>query len=86
MPRTAGVFFTPVPGIIAMLPLNHALRSRNPTTAFAWTLASLVLFLHQFLSFTRGYWLGCMAGILASLLIYLIGRRASGRDDAARAR
>ena len=76
--RTAGVFFTPVPGIIAMLPLNHALRSRNPTTAFAWTLASLVLFLHQFLSFTRGYWLGCMAGILASLLIYLIGRRASG--------
>lgn len=69
--RAAGVFFLPIPGMIAMLAVNLALRSRTTTSALGWCLLSLPLFLHQFISFTRGYWLGCMAGLLASLVAYV---------------
>jgi O-antigen ligase len=68
--RTAGVYFTPVPGMIAMLAVNLALRSKRPLRAVGWTLLSLPLFLHQLVSFTRGYWVGCLAGILVSVLLY----------------
>lgn len=76
--RAAGVYYTPVPGMIAMLPVNLALKARRPGSAFGWTLLALPLLLHQFVSFTRGMWLGCIAGLLASFLIHLRWGRGGG--------
>ncbi len=72
--RTGGVFFMPVPGMVAMLAVNLALRARRTIAAVTWTVLSIPLFLHQFLSFTRGYWLGCIAGILVSFAVYVVRR------------
>jgi len=61
--RLGGVYFTPVPGQVAMLLWGAALMAPQRR----WRLASLVLMaillLHQILSFTRGYWLGILAGM-----------------------
>jgi O-antigen ligase/polysaccharide polymerase Wzy-like membrane protein len=76
--RAAGVFFLPIPGMIAMFAVNLALRSPRTASALGWCLLSLPLFLHQFISFTRGYWLGCMAGLLASLVAYVRWGKGAG--------
>lgn len=76
--RVAGVYFTPIPGMIAMLAVNLALRAPGRGSALGWSLVSLPLLLHQFLSFTRGYWLACAAGLLASLVAYAGWGKGSG--------
>jgi len=54
-----------------MLAINLALRSRGARTAFAWCILAVSLLVHQFVTFTRGIWLGCIAGLLVCALIYL---------------
>lgn len=72
--HTSGVYFNAVPGMVALLLVNLALRSSRLATAFMWVGVSLPLFLHQFLSFRRGLWVGCLAGLLSSILIFAVGR------------
>jgi O-antigen ligase len=74
--RTGRLSFTPVPGVVVMLLLNLALRSRRPVVAAGWLAASLPLWLHQFMSFTRGYWLALIGGTLFSLVAF--ARRGAG--------
>jgi hypothetical protein len=76
--RMAGVYYTPVPGLIAMLAVNLALRARRTAGVLGWSMLALPLLLHQFVSFTRGMWLGSMAGLLASFLFYVGWGRGSG--------
>jgi hypothetical protein len=76
--RTAGVAFMPVAGLVAMLPVNLALRAKHPLAVVGWTMLSLPLFLHQFLSFARGLWLGCLAGLLISFVLYARWGAGSG--------
>lgn len=72
--HTSGVYFNAVPGMVALLLVNLALRSSRLATAFMWVGLSLPLFLHQFLSFRRALWVGCLAGLLSSILIFVVGR------------
>ena len=76
--RTGGVYFMPMPGMIAVLAVNLALRAPRRLGALGWILASLPLFGHQLISFTRGYWLGCLAGLLTSFVTYTRWGRGSG--------
>lgn len=71
--RTGSIYFTPVPGVIAVLLLNRALRAGSSRRALLWTCATLPLLLHQFLSFTRGYWLSIMASLLFTIAVF-VGR------------
>jgi len=68
--RTGGIQYTPVPGIAAMMAINLALRSGRPLPSVGWTFVAVALLVHQFISFTRGIWLGCIAGLLACALLY----------------
>jgi len=68
--RSAGIAFTPVPGMAAMMAINLALRSRRLLPSFGWTVVAVPLLVHQFISFTRGIWLGCIAGLLTCVLVY----------------
>ncbi len=74
--RTGGIYFTPVPGMVALLFLNLLLHHRAPR----WRLLRvflLGLFLtHTIISFARGYWLGLLAVIPLSCLLSV--RRGSG--------
>jgi len=69
-----GVYFEVIPGMAALLFVNLALRSKSLSTSFVWLVLSLPLFLHQFLSFGRGIWLGNLAGFVSSILIFAVGR------------
>jgi hypothetical protein len=71
--RTGSIYFTPVPGVIAALLLSFAFRARRAGHALAWTLAIIPLLMHQFLSFTRGYWLGLIGASAFSIIAFLIG-------------
>jgi hypothetical protein len=77
--HTAGVFFQPIPGIVALLLVNLALRAKSLEATLGWIALSLPLFLHQFLSFGRGIWLGNLVGLLASILIFAVGREGGAR-------
>jgi hypothetical protein len=68
--HTSGVYFNMIPGIVALLFVNLALRSKRGGEAAMWMLLSLPLYLHQFLSFRRGLWVGGITGLIASLLIF----------------
>ena len=74
--RTGGVYFTPMPGLMALAGVNFALRAKSLAGTLGWIAVSLPLFLHQYLSFTRGYWMGLMAGLIVALLVY--GGRGEG--------
>ncbi len=71
--RRGGIFFSAMPGMIGLLTLNLMLRTRSRTRGFLLFLVTCALVLHQILSFTRGYWLGMAAGLLASAILY-VGR------------
>jgi O-antigen ligase/polysaccharide polymerase Wzy-like membrane protein len=73
-----GVYFSIGPGLIAILLFNLALRARRLAYSLGWLALSLPLFLHQFLSFGRGMWLGNMAGMTVSILIFTLRRGAGG--------
>ncbi|HET9325232.1 MAG TPA: O-antigen ligase family protein [Candidatus Eisenbacteria bacterium] len=78
--RTANAYTVALPGIVAMLLVNMALRSKNLATAFLWVLLSVPLFLHQLITFGRGLWTGCFAGLIVTFLVF------GGRGLGARAR
>jgi O-antigen ligase len=78
--RTGGVYFTSVPGLVAVLLFNFALRAATARERGLLMLALLPLIAHQFLSFTRGLWLGLIVGVVWSVVSY------GGRGTGARAR
>lgn len=71
--RTIGTYFTPVPGLIVMMLFNFALRARTKTRMALLVIAMAPLLTHQFLSYTRGFWLSIIGGIIFSLIVY-VGR------------
>jgi O-antigen ligase len=68
--RTGSIYFTPIPGVVAVVMFNFALRARSTKSAALWVLAFLPLLLHQFLSFTRGYWLSIMVSMIFSIVVH----------------
>ncbi len=82
--RTVGVYFAPVPGVVAMMLFNFALRAETRTKMAMWVLAMGPCLAQQFLSFTRGFWLALIGGVLFSLLVY-VGRSAGAKARAKRA-
>src|SRR5262245_54181281 len=76
--RTAGIYFTSFPGIMGLFLLNLALRSKKITTAMAWMGLSLPLFLHQFVSYRRALWMGCLISSVVTILLYTGVGRGSG--------
>ena len=78
--RQGGIYFTPVPGLLALLTFNLLLRSRSRRGSIGLALLTGVFALHQIISLTRGYWLGLAAGLLLSGLLY------AGRGPGARQR
>ena len=78
--RTIGVFFAPVPGVVAMMLFNFALRAQTRSKMMLWLLSMGPALAQQFLSFTRGFWLALIAGIVFSLVVYV------GKSEGAGAR
>ena len=74
--RTGGVYYTPFPGIVGFFLFNLALRAKNPVVSLIWVVISLPLFLHQFLSFRRGLWVGCIVEILVLISLFGVGSGA----------
>jgi hypothetical protein len=68
--RLGGIYFTPIPGMLAVLVFNLLLRSRSPGQSLVLVLLAGAFTLHQVISLTRGYWLGLAAGLLFSGLLY----------------
>lgn len=77
--RTGGIYFTPVPGMVALIFLNLLLHDPTPR----WKLLRIFLlglFLtHTMISFARGYWLGLLVGIPLSCVLYV--RRGPGTRE-----
>jgi len=67
-----------VPGIVGVLLVNLALRSKTLMRAMGLIALAIPLFLHQLVTFGRGLWTGCLAGISISVLIYCGFGRGSG--------
>lgn len=68
------------PGLVALLLVNLALRSKTGAATVGLILLAVPLFLHQFVTFGRGLWSGCAAGLVASVLVYAgVGRGAGPR-------
>ena len=80
--RTGHLSFTPVPGLLVALFFNQALRARTLRGVVGWVLATLPMLLHQFLSFTRGYWVAILFCLAWSMVLF-VGR---GRGAGARGR
>jgi hypothetical protein len=68
--RLGGIYFTPIPGMLAVLTFNLLLRSRSPGRNLGLVLLTCAFTLQQIISLTRGYWLGLAAGVLFSCLLY----------------
>jgi O-antigen ligase len=77
--HTHGTYDAAVPGLVGLLLINLALRANTQRTALGWVILSLPLFLHQFLTFGRGLWLGCIAGLLLSVFTFAGFGRGSRR-------
>ncbi len=58
------------PGLVALLLVNLALRSKTGVASTGLVLLAVPLFLHQFVTFGRGLWSGCVAGLIISVLVY----------------
>lgn len=69
--RVGSIFFTPVPGLISLVFLNFALREPDWRRRLAYVVAMTPLLLHQFMSFTRGYWFGLIGAWAFSIALYL---------------
>jgi len=82
--RTIGVYFSGASSVITMLLFNYALRAPTRKGMLLWMLALSVPLAHEFLSFTRGYWLATFIAVLFSLAVY-IGRTGDVRARAGRA-
>jgi O-antigen ligase len=77
--HTQGSYDAPVPGLVGLMLVNLAFRAKSRRIAQGWVILSLPLFLHQFLTFGRGLWLGCIAGLLLSLFTFAGFGRGSRR-------
>jgi len=82
--RLGGVYFTPVPGQVAMLLWAACLLAPR----LRWRMACLVflalLLIHQIFSFTRGYWLGILAGIAVATVLCWVSERPAARASMVR--
>lgn len=58
------------PGIVAVLLINLALRSKTGTASAGLIGLAIPMLLHQFITFGRGLWTGCIAALAVSVLIY----------------
>jgi O-antigen ligase len=71
--RIGGIYFMPIPGFTAVGLWAWALLT--PRRWWRWVAYAVIVALltHQLFSFTRGYWLGILAGLVTATL--LIGRK-----------
>lgn len=76
--RLGGIYFTPITGIAAIGLWTASLLAPERRVRILCLAAMVPLLAHLFLSFTRGYWLGFIAGIL---LATLLAWRSLGRTD-----
>jgi len=76
--HTVGVYTMAVPAIAGLFLINLALRSPRFIFMFGYTLLSIPMFLHQFLTFGRGLWTGCLAGLAISAVTFAGAGRGSG--------
>ena len=67
-----------VPGIVGVMLVNLALRSKSMTSIIGLIALSLPLFLHQLITFGRGLWTGCLAGIALSVVLFAGVGRGTG--------
>ena len=61
--RTGGVWYTPLPGMVAVLALCFAVRARSLLARMGWSLLLGLCLVHQTISFSRGYWLGLLVAL-----------------------
>lgn len=71
--RGGTVYFTPVPGVCFALMFAFALRARTTRGSLAGLLLLTPLLLHQFISFTRGFWFAIIGSTLFTIAMF-IGR------------
>jgi len=74
--RTGGLPFSPIPGFIGLIVLSLALFDPAPRPRVLPIAVFCVLMAHQVVTFTRGFWLGLMAGVPVVFILY--GRRGAG--------
>jgi hypothetical protein len=74
--RAGGIFFTPVDGIIVSFAVPFVLREPVARWRWLYLFALTPMLLHQFLSFTRGYWLALIGTTIFSVVTY--GGRGPG--------
>ncbi|HEY6196759.1 MAG TPA: O-antigen ligase family protein [Candidatus Eisenbacteria bacterium] len=78
--RTGGVWYIPLPGMLAVMALAFALHAHRRRVRFGWTVLMGLFLLHQTISFSRGYWLGLMAALPWTAFTYAgFGRGAAAR-------
>lgn len=80
--RTGGVWFTPIPGMLALLFFGFAMREPARGRRVLMLLLVAALLLHQVISLTRGYWMGLLVGFPVAALLYV--RRGPGTGVRAR--
>ena len=77
--RTHGAGYTmAAPGLVAVLLINLALRSRSSPAAVGLILLAVPMLIQQFVTFGRGLWTGCIAALVASVAIFAGVRFGSG--------
>jgi O-antigen ligase len=67
--RLGGVYFTTVPGFTVVGLWTVALLAPRPRWRWIALVLMVPLLTHQFFSFTRGYWLGILAGMAVATII-----------------
>lgn len=77
--RTGAIFFQALPGILVAFGLPFVLREPHPQRRWLWLLALVPMFLHQFISFTRGYWMAMIGSTVYSIALY--GGRGPGAPE-----
>jgi len=76
--HTVGFYSMAIPGLAGVLLFNLALRSKAMPARLGWLILSIPLFVHQFVTFGRGLWTGCIAGVALSAMTYAGFGRGSG--------
>lgn len=78
--RTGGIWYTPLPGMLAIVALCFGLNARTPVARAGWALLLGLFLLHQTISFSRGYWLGLLVALPWTALMFVrLGPKARER-------